>query len=922
LRKLRNSTTVSLLDIELSIDNVLMFRKFLLVEDKTIRMFTIKIVRYYLELFPSIGYVYKKKMIPLIICKLFEDHKYGSFEERLECFKMMNSWLKFSEGSFPLIFCQGIMALAKGQDEYFKKGAIEFLRNLSVKKPEHSNIIGGFKILINALLDENCIEFSDNIFYTLLYIINNPKGRKYFNNFSEFYKIFSIFTKSDFSINHKTDNNQNNEERNKLEVQLVLSKRIIDKLIRTWPGYSLLMGNYMAIGSIIESLNTDTNIIIKRTVLDMIKEFVENEYHTCDNFTQLTSGDEFYVNKIYLAYVLQGLHNNNLYSSLIQFMEKDNNPLSEHAQKIALKFTILYSKLSNIDLQLPFLNQKLHRERDLHNANPILREKIDEEIINTKIKIMNLLDQTFYHFNCKDLSHLDVKDLSDIVILAMNSVVNLQNIKKYTNQYSIDVSKKELYLIDDTTFGLLLKNSKILEYKDFNDWDWKRIDEILDIVEYRKELIPDLYKQRFFKKLLFVFMPSKNLFVSLSWNPETFIYASVGAKFFKILSNSVEGIRILDTSPEENFFSQNKTWYEDVYSCLESLFATIKNGRSSSDRKDSSPFSLKRVCKSMSRQIFVFLGMISQSSLGEDYLDKKGFYGLIRKALIHSGKFDYIFTNLIDNLNFNTKNAVELIQDILESGSKRIKRYVFEHIRCLFKFGKEVLWSFKNFKFTIDHDTEVSKIVVIILSSLFTEGKYIDDFINAKPLIKKISLMNKDIVYLMMRNREAYECLYDFIEEEIKNLDILKIVENFSNDLEENMHEIFNADDTQNDNYYLNINLPKIEHQYENFSELFWIKQLPFNINIGIVDETGHTNLETLVLNTYLEFHDSHKLIIYSKVHEEIKINTDRHSIKFICMLGDQIIDNFCRMIYHANFLTFDGNDFKSMSTFVRNKIA
>jgi uncharacterized protein YbgA (DUF1722 family) len=339
------------------------------------------------------------------------------------------------------------------------------------------------------------------------------------------------------------------------------------------------------------------------------------------------------------------------------------------------------------------------------------------------------------------------------------------------------------------------------------------------------------------------------------------------------------------------------------------------NGRS--PNRDSSPFTLKRVCKSMSRQIFIFLGTISQTSLGEDYLDKKGFYALIRKALTHSGKFDYLLTNLIDNLNFNTKNAVDFIQDISEYGSKRIKRYVFEHIRCLFKFGKEVSWSFKNFKFTIDHDSEVSKIVMNILSSLITEGKYIEDFIHAKPLIKKISANNKDILYLMMRNSEAYQSLSEFIDEELKSLDINMLVENYARDLEENMQEIFNMDDTQNENYYMHINLPKIENQYENFSELFWIKQLPFNINIGIVDETGHSNLETLVLNTYLEFHDSHKLILYSKVNDEIKINVERHSIKFICMLGDQIIDNFCKMIYHANFLTFDSADFKSMSAFV-----
>jgi hypothetical protein len=319
----------------------------------------------------------------------------------------------------------------------------------------------------------------------------------------------------------------------------------------------------------------------------------------------------------------------------------------------------------------------------------------------------------------------------------------------------------------------------------------------------------------------------------------------------------------------------------------------------------------------MSRQIFIFLGIISQSTLGEDYLDKKNFYVLMRKALVHSGKFDYIFTNLIDNLNFNTKNAHDLIQDILQYGSKRIKRYVFEHIRCLFKFGKEVLWSFKNFKFTIDHDVEVGKIVINILSSLLTEGKYIDDFLNAKPLIKKISTLRKDILYIMMRNKDAYYSLIEFIEDEIKNLDLNKLVDNYAYELEENMLEIFNTEDTPNEYYYLHINLPKIENQYENFCELFWIKQLPFNINIGIMEESGNANMDTLVLNTYLEFHDSHKLILYSKVHDEIKINVERHSIKFICMLGDQIIDNNCRMIYHANFLTFDHNDFKQMSTFV-----
>jgi hypothetical protein len=388
----------------------------------------------------------------------------------------MNSWLRYSSESFPLIFCQAMLAIARGQDENFKKGAIEFIRNLSVKKPEYCNIIGGYKILINSLLDDNLIDISDNIFYTLLYLINNSDKRIFLNNINDFYKIFSIFTKSDYK---DKDKEISNDERNKLEVQLALSKRVIEKLLKTWPGYSLLMGNFMAFSSIIESLNTDTNIIIKKTILDLLNDLIENEYNTCDNFTCLVVGDEFFINKIYLAYILQGLFNNKLYFSLIKFIEKENNPLRDYAYKITLKFIILYSKLTNMDLQLPFLSHKVYKFEP---------HKIEEDIINTKIKIMNLLEQTYYHYNTKELSHMELKDLSDIVVLAMNSVVNMQNIKKYVNQYSTEVSKKELYMIDDNSFQQILKNSRILESKDFNEWDWKRLDEVLDIVEYRKEL--------------------------------------------------------------------------------------------------------------------------------------------------------------------------------------------------------------------------------------------------------------------------------------------------------------------------------------------------------------------------------------------------------------------------------------------------
>ena len=48
--------------------------------------------------------------------------------------------------------------------------------------------------------------------------------------------------------------------------------------------------------------------------------------------------------------------------NLIKFIEHENKTLNEFAHKLALKYIILYSKISKTYLKLPFLNEKLTQE--------------------------------------------------------------------------------------------------------------------------------------------------------------------------------------------------------------------------------------------------------------------------------------------------------------------------------------------------------------------------------------------------------------------------------------------------------------------------------------------------------------------------------------------------------------------------------
>ena len=79
--------------------------------------------------------------------------------------------------------------------------------------------------------------------------------------------------------------------------------------------------------------------------------------------------------------------------------------------------------------------------------------------------------------------------MSTEIIIAVHSMLNLDNIKQYENQYSIESCKQILYSKDDEIFPQILKNTKVIELKEFQSWDWVQIDSLLDIIEVKKELI-------------------------------------------------------------------------------------------------------------------------------------------------------------------------------------------------------------------------------------------------------------------------------------------------------------------------------------------------------------------------------------------------------------------------------------------------
>ena len=919
----------------ITIDYLFFFRT-VLINSNSLRIIILQIFKNCIKINPQFTTKILDAMLPILISKFFEDIKLP-FEERYLCIKLFHTWLKLNDENFPLIFLQSIAAMAKS-DDIFKIGCIEFLRMTSITRPDLVSTVDGFEILINSLIVENLPkDLVNKIISSLIYVINFPNKRKYFNGFGDLYKIFSVFTKSDFSSGNVSSNIEITEkqkeemkkDKEKLEKRLNKTIPVIIKFLYSWPGYCYIMRDKLTISSLLIPLNNDVNMIIKKSILKLFKEILDICNNIYDNFNKICSSnkDYFYINKIYIAYIIKELYSNNLNEHLMKFIEEiDSDELRSNSVKILIKFNILFTKILNNDLRSTFSTKKLEKlkwfEEPKHNLdmseNEFRKNDVyhNEELLDyvsnaelqkapIQIKIMHIIDIVFHHLECRDTPFLTPQTISSEIIIAINSMLNLDYIKKYENQYSIESAKEEIYSKDDE-YTQNIKNSKILEVKEFQQWDWKQIDNLFDIVEVKKELMVELIKLKIFKKILYLYSPSKNLIVKMPWIVNNFFYGAIGNKLFKLLSDTQEGIEILDSPNEDTIliFQKANSWIKDVMQCLEEILERPDN--------EEHPFHIKKINNTLSRNIFIFIGIISNSKLGDDYLYKQGFYSLLNKFIINkSNKYDYLITLLIDNINFNSKYTSNLFQKIIELGNIEIRRYILNHIRCLLKFGKEVIIDIRVlFNILNQEFQEMDKIIVSILEIMISKGKIPYNIFKEKSIIDKISQVDSYLLHILMRDEKIFSYLIDIIKREADLLDVNKIVEQYAKQMNESLIEVFNLNEEAKNKYYLNINLSEVNDRYNYFYEYFWIKQLPLDIVVQKI-ENNDKRYEYILIN-YLEYNVKENVIkMSSKVPEQQKIILDKNTgIQIICFLGRIALNRNCNEINNAsNFLALSFND-------------
>ena len=147
---------------------------------------------------------------------------------------------------------------------------------------------------------------------------------------------------------------------------------------------------------------------------------------------------------------------------------------------------------------------------------------------------------------------------------------------------------KNIYFaeIDEAKFQLKVKQTRILQEKDWRKWEWNVILELCEgnlITTARLETL--IQRTKFIKRLLNFYLPSKQQFINLPWEVKNLIYAKTGYHLFKRLVQDKIGRKTL-SSPEGVFhvlgvtfvenqdaiFHHKKSFLQDIQCLLEKEF--------------------------------------------------------------------------------------------------------------------------------------------------------------------------------------------------------------------------------------------------------------------------------------------------------------------------------------------------------------
>ena len=899
---------------KLTADTVFAILRWLLLDrDRAIRENVIKVFRLLLES-PAAFASLRQKHIHIFLARALErETKQDIFNENIQILKLLRKWIDIDPKNFPKLLANTLVSLSESSEDLIKKAVIENLRKLAISNSELAAWSGGIRILVEAIIDPTTREMSESLTYTLLYLVNDPTSRNAVKSHLDFTKIFSLFTDIDYPVETKDGKK---DHLVKFENQLEMAKKAIMIMLKSWTGLIYLGNEKTSLSSLIMALKQPIKPIIRSAIYDIINEILTIGIKNIPKHSY-----DFQVNNLINYYLMVLVHlmmDCGLFNVLIELSGLEDNEISQPAQKYLkylsyLNFTLLSPEqssypnflISSTEVLEPNLIELRSRSFEVvHTMGDYIFDSIwDSKHEASSSRFLNLCENLF-----------------------LSTPLGMPRSKMYSETILMVKSQLESEA-DDQKFSILIRASGVTVEKDPKKWGWSEIAQITDTYLNNAQRLNEALRNKFLKKLLQFFQPSKRSFVGMDWCTENFRYVKVGYNLIKILLKYKEGKSLLLNS--EGFLTNNKSFMTDLANLLNYEISNAQGQRQPGSEVYAGMLNYENFGQRMIREFVSWIGLLSMYKQGLELLMEFKIFDMLIAYIEKAGTKDHVLVQILFSLDYRSEGkAREFLQYCLENGSKNLVFSCLELLRLLYRseLSDFSSWGMDLLVTKLYSDEDVSALALNVIEEICQDEKYLNAFLGRLPKLIALGRNGKNFLISVLRIKDGFEYLTNLNNWTLEEMERWRNKENA--DYVERVEKcLYNALDFANSEEQLNC---------FKFSELLasgtnsglnlnLIYRLPWNLNL--IFEIGDSSNET-VLSLSMEYSPQNSMIVFVGVPNPIFTDLSKKltfakgtnfSFKLNVSIGKVYIDTMCKEVGSPLNIKCDGNDLKHLATYHNN---
>ncbi|TDH70536.1 uncharacterized protein CCR75_005144 [Bremia lactucae] len=340
--------------------------------------------------------------------------------------------------------------------------------------------------------------------------------------------------------------------------------------------------------------------------------------------------------------------------------------------------------------------------------------------------------------------------------------------KNATAQLKDSLSSRELMVLelkqsldsqmDDSTFKDMLHNrSRVLMDKNYKNWNWDIISEMLEGPLTNPQRLSEAMKTKFFKRLSGFFrcdQGNKGYFSNLYWIPDHVPYLRPACQMYTLLLNHPEGLLFLKTDRRGQLLTEISTALElearPEAAIVESHIGVLK----------ARMFSPDYVSRRMLREYFTLLGLMSSSKEGLKMMEQSNLFQRLYVMGTTKGH-DFLCRLILANLDYSVDGSSrKLLQSWMTEGSKALRLYATCLLRALLRsevadFDK---WGIDALVTQLAQEEEVARAALSVLEEAAETPACLLAMILKRP-VKLIQLKDQRAESLLLKSLSLAEGL-------------------------------------------------------------------------------------------------------------------------------------------------------------------